>query len=422
VKSRKLTCVAALLLFAAVPTALASTTWYVNGVSGRDSNNCKSLTAPCKTIGHAILLAASGDSIIVAEATYYEHLTIGKSLKVIGSGASTTIIDGVQSGTVVTISDTTAHVTLSKLTISDGKAPTTNFPWGSGFATRGGGIHNSGKLTLTNSTVSGNWAPIPCVRVILYCDFIGGTALGGGIYNSGALIISNSIISGNIAGGGCKETCSAFGGGIYNWGTVMISNSTLTSNSVGTACGSSTTCQVGVGGAFFSYLGGIVTLNNSTVTGNSAYRCLKACSYTGSVIAGTLAMNSSTVSGNFAHGIVNGGTATLQNSIVANNAGGNCAGAMTSNGYNLSSDGSCKFDGPGDMNDTDPLLGPLQNNGGPTQTMALFPESPAIDAGNPSGCTDGQGHLLRTDQRGAPRPDNEDKTGCDMGAYESQSD
>jgi hypothetical protein len=47
---------------------------------------------------------------------------------------------------------------------------------------------------------------------------------------------------------------------------------------------------------------------------------------------------------------------------------------------------------------------------------------PAIDAGNPSGCTDGQGHLLKTDQRGKPRPDKEDTGGCDMGAYERQKD
>ena len=95
---------------------------------------------------------------------------------------------------------------------------------------------------------------------------------------------------------------------------------------------------------------------------------------------------------------------------------------MTSNGYNLSSDSTCSFSGPGDMNNTDPMLGALGNNGGPTQTIPLLAGSPAIDAGNPSGCIDSNGHLLTTDQRGYPRPDKEDKTGCDMGAYEVQSD
>jgi hypothetical protein len=76
-KSRKLLRVAALTLFAAVPAALASTTWYVNGVSGSDSNNCMSALTACKTIGHAISLASSG-AIKVAAATYKENL--GKAL------------------------------------------------------------------------------------------------------------------------------------------------------------------------------------------------------------------------------------------------------------------------------------------------------------------------------------------------------
>ena len=411
-KSRKVICAAALILFA-VPAASASTTWYVNGVSGSDSNNCTSPTTPCKTIGRAISLAASGDTVTVAAATYPENLTINIIVKVIGSGASTTIIDGGGVGTVVTISNTTAHVTLSGLTIRNGKA------------TSGGGIHNSGTLALTNSTVSGNWAPIPCVRLFMVC-ISRGTALGGGIYNSGALIISNSIISGNHAGSYCNANpCSAVGGGIYNHGTsMMINNSTLTANSAGTACSTSISCQVGVGGAFYTF-GGTVTLNNSTVSGSSAYRCSGVCGGTGGAIvngSGNLAMNNGTVSGNSAGGIVNGGTATLQNSIVANNSGSNCGGTITSHGYNLSSDGTCNFNHAGDLDNHDPMLGPLQNNGGPTQTMALLPGSPAIDAGNPSGCTDGQGHLLTTDQRGQPRPDKEDKIGCDMGAFESPSD
>jgi len=95
---------------------------------------------------------------------------------------------------------------------------------------------------------------------------------------------------------------------------------------------------------------------------------------------------------------------------------------VISNGYNLSSDNTCIFNGPGDLNNTDPRLGPLQNNGGPTQTQALLSGSPAIDAGNPNGCTGGNGHLLNTDQRGAPRHDKEDTGGCDMGAFERQSD
>ena len=119
------------------------------------------------------------------------------------------------------------------------------------------------------------------------------------------------------------------------------------------------------------------------------------------------------------------GPITIENSIVANAVypyGLNCSGVVNSKGYNLSSDSSCDFNKSGDRNNIDPKLGPLQYNGGSTQTMALLSGSPAIDAGNPSGCTDGLGHLLKTDQRGMPRPDVEDTSGCDMGAYERQSD
>jgi hypothetical protein len=98
---------------------------------------------------------------------------------------------------------------------------------------------------------------------------------------------------------------------------------------------------------------------------------------------------------------------------------------MISNGYNLSDDSSCNFHNSGDRNNIDPKLGTLGSYGGPTQTIPLLSGSPAIDAGNPSGCKDSQGHLLMTDQRGMPRPNTEDKVdkkGCDIGAYERQSD
>jgi hypothetical protein len=78
---------------ALAPTALASSRWYVDGVNGSDNNDCKSAQTACKTIEHAVSLASSGDSIMVATATYTENVTIGFSLTIVGSGSSTTIID-----------------------------------------------------------------------------------------------------------------------------------------------------------------------------------------------------------------------------------------------------------------------------------------------------------------------------------------
>ena len=350
------------------PSAWA-TTWYVNGVTGNDSNDCTSPTTACKTIGNAISLAASGDTVRVAAATYTENLTIGISLKILGADAMTTIIDGGgKSTTVVAISNAGARVTLSKLTIVRG------------VALFGGGISNAGTLTVTKSTISGN--------------SVGGGPCnvgGGGIFNQGILTISNSSVSSNSAVGSppCIKGGTVFGGGIYSTGKLRISN--------------------------------------TTISGNSATdNCMGRCPSSGGGIAsfGTAIVSNSTISGNGAEkggGIYN--NATLQNSIVANSSsGGNCGGTIISKGYNLSSDGTCNFTGPGDLNNTDPKLGPLQNNGGQTQTMALPSGSPAVDAGNPNGCTDGLGHLLKTDQRGMPRPDPEDTGGCDMGAYERQSD
>jgi hypothetical protein len=355
------------------PTALASNTWYVDGVHGNDNNDCKSPQTACKTIGHDISLAASGDSIMVAAATYREHLGIRFSLTIMGAGASTTILEGRHRRyRMVSIPHANAQVTLSKLTIQNG-----------GRYPNGGGIYNLGTLTIENSTIRGNQSGV-----------------GGGILNdSGTVTINDSTISGNLA----KNV-----GAIENrGGTVTINNSTISRNSATAVFGGIANQQ------------GTMTINNSTITGNSRNAVLNG---------GTMTINNSTLSGNSAeHGLggnlIAGGTTILQNTILANSSSdGNCYGTITSNGYNLSSDNSCNFNGTGDLNNTDPRLGKLGNYGGPTETIPLLSGSPAIDAGNPSGCTDGQGHLLRTDQRGKPRPDKEDSGGCDMGAYERQQD
>jgi hypothetical protein len=334
-----------------------ASTLYVNGAKGSDSNNCKSPQHACKTIGHAISLASSGDTVKVAASTYKENLTIGISLNILGANARTTIVDGNQSGTVFTISSSSAVVLLSGLTIQNGSAA-------GGYA---GGITNEGPLTVSNSTITGN-------------DGAGG--YGGGIVNiESTLTVLNSTITGNSAAKG-------YGGGIVDLeGTATVTNSTITANS-----------------ATDGYVGGIanvegtLTVSSSTITANSA-------------------------SGGYAAGIANiEGTTTSQNTILAN-SGANCYGTMSSDGYNLSSDDSCNFTGKGDKNNKEPKLEKLGYYGGPTQTLSELLKSPTVDKGNPSGCTDGEGHKLTTDQRGYPRPgkDKHDKR-CDIGAYERQTD
>src|ERR1017187_9786461 len=313
------------------PAALASNTWYVDGVNGSDSNDCKSSVIACKTIGHAISLCSWGDTIMVAPATYTENLTIKKSLKIIGSDASTTIVDGGGVGTVFSVSNTKGHVGISKLTIRNGTTP---------YYGCGAGISNEGTLTVIQSTITANSAS--------YC--------GGGIDNEGTLTVNNSTISGNSA---YYYSAGAFGlgGGIYvGSGSATINRSTISGNTAG-----------GVGGGISAF--GTATINNSTISGNGALVA------GGIEDDGTLTINNSTISGNSAPAggaiWIYSGSAASQNSVVANNSGGNCSGTFTSNGYNLSSDNTCNFNGPGDMNNTDPKLGTLGNHGGPTQTIPL---------------------------------------------------
>jgi len=116
---------------------------------------------------------------------------------------------------------------------------------------------------------------------------------------------------------------------------------------------------------------------------------------------------SSGTSGSAVGGLLTPG-GVLVNAILATNSPGNCSGAITDAGHNLSSDGTGAFTNVGSLNNTNPKLGPLADNGGFTLTMALLPGSPAIDAGNTAAAP-------RTDQRGFPRPVG---SAADIGAYE----
>ena len=398
-------------LFMLSSPALAGT-WYVDGVNGDDGNNCKTKATACATIGHAISLAASGDTIQIAAATYQENLSIPFNLTLNGAKAATTIIDGTNTANVFTVG-AGISLTLSNLTIKNGV----------GYA-GGGGVDNSGTLTVNNS--------------LFYLN----TALSGGaILNTGTATISKTTFSGNSpyffgrsAGCGAIDnrstmtiTTSTFdtnyannnftsGGAICNGGTLTITASTLSNNL-------SSGNNSGYGGAIFHYAG-TLTVTNSTFSGNSATTGGGAIYSQGGTVQisnSTFGTNPENIGGGGALGNA-GSSVLIQNSIVANSAnGGNCAGTITSDGYNLSSDSTCNFSSSGDLNNKNPKLGPLHKNGGPTQTLALQKGSPALDAGNPAGCRDFSGNLLTTDQRGLPRPGGGETTGCDMGAYESQT-
>jgi len=226
----------------------------------------------------------------------------------------------------------------------------------------------------------------------------GSTLTGGGILDSGNLSVSNSTFSGNSAG---------YGGGIYvsGKGTLTVSNSTFSGN-VGGIIG---------GGAIANT--GTLSVSNSTFSGNSSGFLSGGAIANG----GTLTVSNSTFSGNSGGALANTGSATLANTILANSPSGrDCSGgAATDQGGSLADDGSCTFtQGSSRVVSAAALnLGTLADNGGPTQTMALGAGSTAIGAGVLSVCS--AAPVSGLDQRGSPRPDPGD-TKCDSGAYESQ--
>ena len=223
----------------------------------------------------------------------------------------------------------------------------------------GGGISNTGTMTIIAGTVQSNF----------------GFWSAGGIYNTGMLTITGSMIVNNQTGN--PGHFGAYGGGIVNGGTMTIQDSTISGN---TALGGD--IQGGEGGGIS---GNNNTITNSTITGNSALR--------GGGVAGGGNIAHTTFSTNSA--IRDGGalylTSTLElgNTILKAGVSGanifNDGGSLITHGYNVcSDDGSGLLNGPGDQINTDPMLGPLQNNGGPTFTHALLPGSPAIDMGDPN--------------------------------------
>jgi hypothetical protein len=232
-------------------------------------------------------------------------------------------------------------------------------------------VQNNGKLIVRRSTLTGNH---------------GGSQTGdGGAINANSnssVEIDASTFSHNRAGGD-----TGYGGAIIanNGTTLTVTNSTFFDNAAGAQ---------GLGGAIDTSSGQATTLLNDTIAGNRA--AMGGGVYTGGI--GVIARNT----------IISGNTATKE--------GADCAGEtkppISSAGHNLEQGTSCGLTAGGDLN-ADPLLaGGLAPNGGPTETLALTPASPAIDAGDTHGCP-------LTDQRGLPRPDN-GEAACDVGAYEFQ--
>lgn len=274
------------------------------------------------------------------------------------------------------------------------------FRYGGTGEAQGGAIYSSGTVTATESSFSGNRA------LSGSGSNVNTDGRGGAFYNSGSASLSACSFYSNIARGGSAGNFGTSsvdypgghgqGGGIFNLSQLNMTNCTIALNSSqGGAAGIPNGIPgSGLGGGVYNS-NGVFTAVNVTIATNFVVPG-EGYNFTG-VSAG-------------ANAGVSGGTLALRNSILAEPTGtnNNAWGPITDAGYNMSSDGSANFNSGTSFNFTDPLLQGLANNGGPTFTMALSTNSPAVDFGSSVGAPP-------TDQRGFPRPAG---PGFDMGAYE----
>jgi len=264
----------------------------------------------------------------------------------------------------------------------------------------GGAIFNAGLLQVSDCSFSGN--AVQANGGLLTIDSGG---YGGAVENAGIAVVIASTFSGNSCiGGGGRDTgfsgspgSVAHGGALHNRGAAIVTNCTFSANSAkGGAPGGNSVPSGNAYGGGISSEGGSISIVNSTLASNvvSTVRYLNGSGF-------ALGANVANTNGAFA----------LRNSLLASaSTNGNAWGALIDGGYNMSSDGSASFSSGSSFNFTDPKLLPLTNNGGPTLTMALAEDSPAIDWAPAAGAP-------ATDQRGVPRP-NSGANVVDLGAFE----
>ncbi|MDZ7957637.1 MAG: CHAT domain-containing protein [Aulosira sp. DedQUE10] len=322
--------------------------------------------APTSSIQNAIdaIGGVAGNSIINLGAGTYTGNTVNiieKTLTLNGAGASNTIIDGINSNQLFSIFSE-GIITINNLAIINGR----------GVGNDGGGIayFGSGTLNVNNITFTGNSTEFSIES--------GGS--GGGIYSgSGTLNVNNSTFSGNSASNG--------GGGIYNGGegnTVNVNNSTFSSNSATNSGGglyNTSISQANINSSTFS--GNLATDGGGIYNESGALTALK-----NTIVAGNTSSQNTDVSGlldaSSSYNLIGDGTATG----ISNGINGNQVGTATA--------------------PIDAQLSVLGNYGGSTQTFALLPGSPAINAGIFD-------DIIITDQRGISRPQD---TAPDIGAFE----
>jgi CSLREA domain-containing protein len=308
------------------------------------------------TLREALLIAGAAggsDTIVVPPGSYVLSASLGTlSLTgdtIAGAGARTTVING----NGVRVLSTTGTSAIAGVTITGGQDQ----------QGAGGGLVVSGSLQMTNSHVTGNTA-----------------IAGGGLYVPGTLTMIGSTVAGNRA----AALSGSQGGGIAigGEGRAFLVNSTVAGNVALDPGGTS-----GQGGGIYVGNTAVLGLTSTTVAGNDA-----AANAGGGLF------------------LVNFGGTQLVNTIIDENGGGACAGAIgtiaAASHHNLVQDGTCALQGAGNLQGASAQLLGLGSHGGPTDTRALVATSSARNTGSDCGTAD---------QRGVARPQG---GACDIGAFE----
>ena len=368
-------------------------------------------------------------------------LDITTDMTIVGEGALATVVDANAIDRAIEIQPPGAgafHVTITGVGITGGNASDTtggaidaeagsastleisDVTLGENDAQLGGGINIGSNVTanITRSIIAGNSATSDgggvrvtgnAVVTIDHSQVSGNTAESSGgianLNNEAHLTVRYSTISGNTVptyGGG------VFGGCCSEQNITTIEHSTISGN------------EAGDGGGGIYQAGGVLEIDNSTISGNHA---LNNSDQGGGGLMqdwdGPITVTNSTIANNTSDARGDGiylqdeGPVTFRNTIIADNGTTNCqkfpgTGVLISDGYNLVSDNDCGLNSEGDRVGA-ANLEVLANYGGPTETHSLAAGSEAIDNGDPDNCPD-------NDQRGFLRPGG---SGCDIGAFEA---
>ena len=416
------------VLTSAVPSLLVTTT------NDSGPGSLRQVILSAESVANPIVTFAAHVTGTITLAT--GEIPITKNLTIAGPGANVLSVSGNQASRIFEILSGT--VMISGLTIRDGREiEGIGFPEENGAKARGGGIMNQSILTLTGCIISNNAVVAGRGGDSLEDGSVsfaggGGNGSGGGVCNIGTLTMSDcSLINnsatggegGNDSGGNNGMGGQGYGGGVYSLGTATLTRCTVNDNHATAGIGSGGVGG-GSGGGLYNELS--LGLFSCTVASNSADG--SPFDFGGGIYDnGTvLTIRNSTVFGNqadYGGGLSTGG-ADIGNTILAGNrasgSGPDCAGSITSSDYNLIQNlNGFSIAGTTTHNivGQNALLGPLQNNGGPTLTLSLLPGSPAIDKGRRFG--------FITDQRGSGRPwdfasipNATGGDGSDIGAFE----